>query len=685
MHIHTLLAACFLTRTLALPLALSKTDPADLPAFYQPISISKDTTQLSQSVRRGAPMSTTEATSFANNLMMTEMNLTQDQFQNTNSYTSNGMTHVYSVQMYANLPIANAVCSTHIDASGSLLGMHNSFVPKEIMDKASPISKRDMMSADQAVLMFAKEMGFGTSDKLQVSTTADGATTVTGASFAMQPIKASQKYYQTGDALVHTWDLSVQMEDTWQNVFVESTTGKVVGMSNWTSDHQKRQAATVPNAAARTGGRGQRPATGGRGTTNPGSPAQVPTGAPAAGPVAPATYNIIPIGKLSPTAGAGNGFKLVTSPWDLNASPNGWHNANKDLSGNNVIAQSNPRNAQSPAQQAKLPRPTNANLNFNFQFNPAQGPTAPANRDAATTNAFYVVNSMHDILYNYGFTEVAGNFQTSNNGKGGRANDAVIANTQDGSGVNNANFASPPDGQNGIMRMYVFNTVNPNRDGALENDVVAHEMVHGLSNRLTGGPANANCLQTLESGGMGEGWSDMLALMVSLPDANTAATPVITGAYVTGNARGIRNFPNSTSTTTNPLMFSSLNKLNEVHNIGEVWCNMLFEVMWNMIATSGKTPSAQLVSSAAKNTGNSDLMLLLVAGMKMQPCNPTFIQARNAIIAADKAMFNGKYSCNIWNAFAKRGMGVNAASTGNPGAGRFTNNNALPAGCAKTF
>ncbi|KAJ3376644.1 hypothetical protein HDU80_003862, partial [Chytriomyces hyalinus] len=59
--------------------------------------------------------------------------------------------------------------------------------------------------------------------------------------------------------------------------------------------------------------------------------------------------------------------------------------------------------------------------------------------------------------------------------------------------------------------------------------------------------------------------------------------------------------------------------------------------------------------------------------------------ARNAIIAADKAMFNGKYSCNIWNGFAKRGMGVNAASAGNPGAGRFTNNNALPAGCAKTF
>lgn len=59
---------------------------------------------------------------------------------------------------------------------------------------------------------------------------------------------------------------------------------------------------------------------------------------------------------------------------------------------------------------------------------------------------------MHDLFYVYGFDEQSGNFQKSNKNKGGKGDDAVIANAQDGSGYNNANFATPPDGQNGRMR-----------------------------------------------------------------------------------------------------------------------------------------------------------------------------------------------------------------------------------------
>lgn len=42
------------------------------------------------------------------------------------------------------------------------------------------------------------------------------------------------------------------------------------------------------------------------------------------------------------------------------------------------------------------------------------------------------------------------------------------------------------------------------RDGALENDIVVHENTHGMTNRMTGG-GTAACLQTTESGGLGEG------------------------------------------------------------------------------------------------------------------------------------------------------------------------------------
>ncbi len=65
---------------------------------------------------------------------------------------------------------------------------------------------------------------------------------------------------------------------------------------------------------------------------------------------------------------------------------------------------------------------------------------------------------------------------------------------------------SPPDGQNGRCRMFLWNTANPYRDGDFEAGIVIHELSHGLSSRLTGGPANSGCLGWGESGGMGEGW-----------------------------------------------------------------------------------------------------------------------------------------------------------------------------------
>lgn len=117
------------------------------------------------------------------------------------------------------------------------------------------------------------------------------------------------------------------------------------------------------------------------------------------------------------------------------------------------------------------------------------------------------------VVFSYGFDEVSGNFQQHNFGRGGKENDAVIANAQDGSGYNNANFMTPPDGQNGRCRMYLWKTANPYRDGDLEAGIVIHELSHGLSIRLTGGPANSGCLGWGESGGMGEGWGGELTLL----------------------------------------------------------------------------------------------------------------------------------------------------------------------------
>jgi extracellular elastinolytic metalloproteinase len=90
----------------------------------------------------------------------------------------------------------------------------------------------------------------------------------------------------------------------------------------------------------------------------------------------------------------------------------------------------------------------------------------------------------------------------------------LLINRQDGSGYNNANFMTPPDGQAPRMRMYVWDTATPYRDGDVEAGIVIHEYSHGLSTRLTGGPANSGCLGFGEAGGMGEGWGDAIATLI---------------------------------------------------------------------------------------------------------------------------------------------------------------------------
>ena len=79
--------------------------------------------------------------------------------------------------------------------------------------------------------------------------------------------------------------------------------------------------------------------------------------------------------------------------------------------------------------------------------------------NASVTQLFYTANRYHDLLYELGFTEAAGNFETNNIGKGGNGSDFVILNAQDGSGLNNANFATPPDGQTGRMRSMSYSSI----------------------------------------------------------------------------------------------------------------------------------------------------------------------------------------------------------------------------------
>lgn len=381
-----------------------------------------------------------------------------------------------------------------------------------------------------------------------------------------------------------------------------------------------------------------------------------------------ATYRVIDAPLNDPEEGE---MTLVVDPEDKVASPLGWHS--EEATKSYTTTQGNNAHAQNPQGFRKDYRPTATDLKFDFNLDRTKEPKQYV--DAAVTNLFYWCNRIHDIFYHYGFNEVSGNFQTNNFGKGGAGNDMVVCNAQDPSGVNNANFMTPPDGKSGRMRMYVFTTTKPGRDGDLENDIVQHEYGHGISNRLTGGPANANCLIRGESGGMGEGWSDFFGIIFRIRPTDTRTRDISLGSYVLGKPGGIRRYPYSTNLKVNPHLYSNLTRNMEVHFVGEVWNAALYDMLWNLIDKFGFENDWFQATSKA---GNIRALQVVLDGMKFQPCNPTFLQARDAILKADEVNYNGEAKCEIWKAFAKRGMGANAKT---PKVDDFT----LPAECMATL
>lgn len=211
-------------------------------------------------------------------------------------------------------------------------------------------------------------------------------------------------------------------------------------------------------------------------------------------------------------------------------------------------------------------------------------------------------------------------------------------------------------------------------DSSFDNGIIAHEFAHGISNRLTGGPSNTSCLTTPEQ--MGEGWSDWFALMMQLKTGDSGETPKGIGTYAINEATtggGIRNYPYSTNMTINPLTFADTNGKSFidpddsiekvlVHAVGEIWAATLWDLTWAYIGKYGF--SSNIYTGTG---GNNKVMQLVIDAMKLQPCNPSFIQARDAIIAADQATTGGQDYCMIWKVFARRGLGVNASSGDNSG------------------
>jgi extracellular elastinolytic metalloproteinase len=393
-------------------------------------------------------------------------------------------------------------------------------------------------------------------------------------------------------------------------------------------------------------------------------------------------------------------------------------------------------------------------------------PSSNNNREVAVQNLFYLNNVIHDTLKGYGFTEGAGNFQETNSTGQGLGSDSVNAEAQDGGGTDNANFATPTDGTNPRMQMYLWTgkgtyqvalnsgtiyraagadfganldstgisgaivlandgtgttsdgceaisnvsgkialidrgtcgfavkaanaqaggavaaiiannqgdslitmggsgdpkvdngirigavligqtdgaalrflnspvgserLTNPpplQRDGDLDSDVVFHEYGHGLTWRMIGsmsGPV---------AGSIGEGMSDVLAIVINDND--------VVGEYAFDDPKGIRRAPY----TNYPNTYKSLQGTPEVHNGGEVYAAIGWQLYANYKAAKGKLTKA-------------DLLTDVVDGMNFTPARPTFEQMRDGILTSVMAN-HPERACLVWKAFAKYGVGVGA-------------------------
>ncbi len=213
-------------------------------------------------------------------------------------------------------------------------------------------------------------------------------------------------------------------------------------------------------------------------------------------------------------------------------------------------------------------------------------------------------------------------------------------------------------------------------DGALDAAIVAHEWGHVLSNRLVG---NGSGLATNQARGLGEGWSDFVALMLLArpDDVETAAGKGFAGVYpkaayaTMGRGAdyyfGIRRVPYSTDFTKNALTFKHIQNGTplpagvpvsfgedgsfnaEVHATGEVWASMLWECYAALLAEG----------RLSFDEAQARMKRYLVAGLKMAPLDPTLVEARDAMLAATFAGDEKDFQV-FYKAFARRGAGVGA-------------------------
>jgi Zn-dependent metalloprotease len=323
----------------------------------------------------------------------------------TDIYTSrhNDTTHIYLRQVHKDIEVFGADININIARDGSVINLGNQFVP----DLAASVNTAEPgLTAVEAVQAAAQSLNLTLTEPLVEQEKFDDdarTTTLSDGGISLEAIPARLVYQPAQRQGVRlAWEVEIYELDAqnWWNIRIDALTGTELGRFNYVIHENFGQ----PDGAAHSAAAGELSA--------------VP---PAQNNLLPDQYRVYAQPLESPNHG---GRTLEVDPANTTASPFGWHDTNGSAGaestysvGNNVNAYEDTNNSNSPTGGNDARANGGASLNFDFPVNLSQQPSAY--QDAAITNLFYWNNVIHDVMYQYGFDEPAGNFQENNYGDGG--------------------------------------------------------------------------------------------------------------------------------------------------------------------------------------------------------------------------------------------------------------------------
>jgi len=360
-----------------------------------------------------------------------------DEFTINNEINSESMdmTILYINQTHNGLKIHNAISTISIK-DNDVFHYANNFI-SNIDEKIN--STEPLISAKAAIINSVNHFDLGQTENLEEISNTDKNFIFSSAGVSQHEIPVNLSYFQTdANSIKLVWDLSIHSLDSkfWYSIRVDALTGVIIDKTNWTincsfPNHKNTNEFELFSNSLSSQNKS---------TVSDGS-----------------HYNVFALPAESPIHGT---RQLLSEPSNDLASPYGWHDTDgidgpeyTITRGNNVWAR---EDIDGQGGQGYSPDGT-TELNFDFELDFDQDPIGYQN--ASLTNLFYINNMMHDIWYQYGFDEESGNFQENNYGNSSSpwgSGDSVNADGQDGDGMNNASFSTPPDGANPTMTMYLW-------------------------------------------------------------------------------------------------------------------------------------------------------------------------------------------------------------------------------------